>query len=61
MDTKRTWAYTEEDLRKIIGEFLNACPEEIQDYLEERSPGHDLTRLQEVKNKVINPVTGQMI
>ena len=63
---ERTWIQSglelieREDLRKIIGGFLNACPKEIQNYLEKSSPDHDLTLLQQVKNRVINPITGQM-
>lgn len=41
----------------ILGEFLNTCPQPVQTYLESYTTESRFTRLQEVKNKVINPVT----
>jgi hypothetical protein len=49
-----------DELFKILNKFVNACSEDLQKYLEERSGKHGETRLQEAKNRVINPITGQL-
>lgn len=49
-----------DELPLILRSFLDACDEKVQKYLEEREIDHDLTRLQEVKSRVINPITGAL-
>lgn len=49
-----------DELIPVLKIFLDSCDNTVQSYLEERSSVNHLTRLQEVKNRVINPITGQL-
>lgn len=47
-------------LSKELDSFLDACDSGLQELLHGRSGDKGLTLLQQVKNQVINPVTGQL-
>ena len=41
--------------------FLDSCPVEMIDYLEGNEPGETATRLQLIRNRVVSPVTKQLV
>ncbi len=53
-------ASREQTSREIVT-FLDSCPVEMADYLEGNEPGEMATRLQLIRNRVISPVTKQLV
>lgn len=57
---RRALNYTNQDqFRLELGTFLDACPASLQVVFDTRSP-ENLTPLQQVKNRVFNPITGAL-
>lgn len=57
---RRALNYTDQDqFRRELGTFLDACPETLKETLD-IFPLGGLTPLQQVKNRVFNPITGAL-
>ena len=64
--TERMWIESALELVKhdekttVLEKFLDSCDNSVTAYLEKQSSVSNLNRLQEVRNKVINPITNQL-